>query len=136
MTRMKRAAFALLLIAATAPACTQQAPPAQPPAPPGPAPAAQVTCTEPRPQACTRDYRPVCGTKRDGARQTYGNGCSACADAERDEPQPGRMQLTSAAGRVPRGPDQSSSFLISLKAGSNFRSYFRPSLHRASSTSK
>jgi hypothetical protein len=80
MARMKRTAFALLLLLA-APACTQQTPPAQPPAPAGPASAGQVTCTAPRPQVCTREYRPVCGTKRDGARQTYGNGCGACADA-------------------------------------------------------
>jgi hypothetical protein len=78
MARMKRALLALLFAAAVAPACTQQAP-AQPPPPP-PAPG-QVACTMPRPQVCTREYRPVCGTKRDGARQTYGNGCSACADA-------------------------------------------------------
>jgi len=79
MTRMKRTLFALLFAAAVAPACTQQTPPQQPP-PPSPAPG-QVACTMPRPQVCTRDYRPVCGTKRDGARQTYGNACGACADA-------------------------------------------------------
>jgi len=50
------------------------------PAPPTPAASGQMTCTEPRPEVCTREYRPVCGTKRDGARQTYGNGCSACGD--------------------------------------------------------
>ena len=39
-------------------------------------------CAEPRPQMCTRDYRPACGLKRDGSRKTYGNACSACADAD------------------------------------------------------
>ena len=39
-----------------------------------------IMCTDPRPQMCTRDYRPVCGT-RDADRKTYGNGCEACADA-------------------------------------------------------
>jgi|CXWL01.1.fsa_nt_gi cytochrome c5 len=73
--RMKRIAFALLF-AAAAPAYAQQTPPAPPPAPPG-----QVVCTEPRPQGCTREYLPVCGTRRDGTRQTYGNRCTACADA-------------------------------------------------------
>lgn len=76
MARMKRVAFALLFAAATAPACAQQTPPTQPPAPPG-----QVTCTEPRQPMCTREYNPVCATKRDGTRRTYGNGCTACADA-------------------------------------------------------
>jgi hypothetical protein len=71
---MHRLALALLF-AAAAPACAQQTPPAQPPAPPG-----QVVCTSPRPQLCTRDYRPVCGMKRDGTRQTYGNACGACGD--------------------------------------------------------
>ena len=60
------------------PACAQQPPPSQPPAPPA---AGQVACTDPRPQMCTRDYRPVCGTRRDGTRQTFGNGCGACGDA-------------------------------------------------------
>jgi len=73
---MKRLALALLL-AVAAPACTQQTPPAQPPPPPG-----QAACAAPRPQVCTREYRPVCGTRRDGSRQTYGNACSACADAK------------------------------------------------------
>ena len=50
------------------------------------------TCPEPRPQMCTRDYRPVCATRDTGVRcvttpcpsteeKTYGNACSACADA-------------------------------------------------------
>jgi hypothetical protein len=67
------------LLLATAPlaACAQQ-PPGQPPAPPR---GNVITCTDPRPQACTRDYRPVCGTRRDGTRQTFGNACGACADA-------------------------------------------------------
>lgn len=73
---MMRIALALLFAAAVAPACAQQTPPAQP-APP----AGQVVCPAQRPQVCTREYRPVCGTRRDGTRQTYGNGCSACADA-------------------------------------------------------
>ena len=36
----------------------------------------------PRPQMCTRDYRPACGLRRDGSRKTYGNACSACSDPE------------------------------------------------------
>lgn len=75
MGRMKRIALALLFAVATAPACAQQTPPAPP------APAGQVTCTMPRPQVCTKEFRPVCGTRADGTRRTYGNACDACADA-------------------------------------------------------
>lgn len=71
---MNAAKLAFLALAFALPACAQQ-PPATPPAPPG-----QVTCTQPRPEVCTKDFRPVCGTRRDGTRRTYGNGCSACAD--------------------------------------------------------
>lgn len=38
-------------------------------------------CTEPRPQACTRDYVPVCGALKEGGVKTYSNACDACADA-------------------------------------------------------
>ena len=45
-------------------------------------PAANATvCEDPRPQICTMDYRPVCGTRKDGSVKTYSNGCGACADA-------------------------------------------------------
>jgi hypothetical protein len=37
-------------------------------------------CSEPRRQACTRDYRPVCAQLQDGGFKTYSNGCTACAD--------------------------------------------------------
>lgn len=39
-------------------------------------------CADPRPQMCTRDYRPACGVLRDGSRKTFSNACSACADAD------------------------------------------------------
>jgi tetratricopeptide (TPR) repeat protein len=39
-------------------------------------------CADPRPQMCTRDYRPACGARKDGSRKTYGNACSACADPD------------------------------------------------------
>lgn len=53
-----------------------------------------VTCSEPRSQMCTREYRPVCATVDTGVRcvsapcpeaqaeRTYANACSACADAK------------------------------------------------------
>lgn len=40
---------------------------------------AQTACVDPRPQICTRDYRPVCGNFRDGSTNTYGNACDACS---------------------------------------------------------
>lgn len=39
-------------------------------------------CSEPRPEACTMEYVPVCGYKLDGTYKTYSNGCSACTDKE------------------------------------------------------
>lgn len=39
-------------------------------------------CTNPRPQACTMQYDPVCGQKDDGSSDTYGNACSACGDSD------------------------------------------------------
>jgi hypothetical protein len=72
---IRRIALALLLAGAAVPGLAQQQP-TPPLARPG-----QVTCTEPRPQMCPAVYQPVCGTKRDGARQTYSNGCFACMDA-------------------------------------------------------
>jgi hypothetical protein len=45
-------------------------------------PVAGGACADPRPQMCTRDYRPTCGVRRDGTRRTYGNACTACADPE------------------------------------------------------
>jgi hypothetical protein len=55
----------------------QLAPPSEEPAPdPGPF----IRCNDPRPQMCTREYRPVCAQMLGGARQTYANGCEACAD--------------------------------------------------------
>ena len=52
---------------------------------------ASITCGDERPQMCTKEYRPVCGTKDTGVRcittpcpsveyKTYGNACTACAD--------------------------------------------------------
>jgi len=39
-----------------------------------------TTCPEPRPQMCTREYRPVCAKLDDGSMKTYSNGCTACTD--------------------------------------------------------
>ncbi len=40
-----------------------------------------TACAEPRPQMCPMIYQPVCGVKKDGSKQTFSNGCAACADA-------------------------------------------------------
>jgi tetratricopeptide (TPR) repeat protein len=45
-------------------------------------PIAGGPCADPRPQMCTREYRPACGLRRDGSRKSYGNACTACADAD------------------------------------------------------
>lgn len=37
-------------------------------------------CPSPRPEMCTRDYRPVCATLSDGTNVTYPNGCEACSN--------------------------------------------------------
>jgi hypothetical protein len=39
-----------------------------------------IRCTEPRPEVCTQEYRPVCATLSDGGERTYASGCVACAD--------------------------------------------------------
>lgn len=41
---------------------------------------AQTICTDPRPQVCTMDYRPVCAEREHRSRKTYSNGCTACSD--------------------------------------------------------
>jgi hypothetical protein len=40
----------------------------------------EQVCTEPRPEVCTMEYKPVCARLEDGSQQTYSNGCGACAD--------------------------------------------------------
>ena len=39
-----------------------------------------TSCPEPRPQMCTREYRPVCAKLDDGSMKIYSNGCTACTD--------------------------------------------------------
>ncbi len=50
-----------------------------------------VACKDPRPEVCTRDYRPVCAQRDTGVRcvttpcdstewVTYSNACTACSD--------------------------------------------------------
>lgn len=69
-TRALLAGACLLLFGACTPQQTANAPP-----PP-------TICTGQRQQACTRDYRPVCGTDVRNASQTYANACEACANKQ------------------------------------------------------
>ncbi len=41
-----------------------------------------VVCAEPRPQICTREYRPVCALLKGGATKTMPSGCSACSKGD------------------------------------------------------
>lgn len=45
-------------------------------------PVAGGGCADPRPQMCTREFRPACGQRRDGSRRTYANACTACSDPD------------------------------------------------------
>jgi hypothetical protein len=45
-------------------------------------PIAGGICADPRPEMCTREYRPTCGVLRDGTRRNYGNACTACSDPD------------------------------------------------------
>jgi hypothetical protein len=76
--------YATLVLVALCSACTGSK---QPPAEDEPL----TACTDPRPQACTREYLPVCASRDTGVRcvttpcpsaewKTYGNACDACAD--------------------------------------------------------
>ncbi len=42
----------------------------------------QQMCSDPRPQMCTMDYRPVCGVLENNSLKTYSNGCGACSDPQ------------------------------------------------------
>jgi hypothetical protein len=37
-------------------------------------------CSSPRPQICTREYKPVCGYQVDESYKTYSTGCEACSN--------------------------------------------------------
>ncbi len=52
----------------------------------------KITCKEPRPQICTREYNPVCATLQDGSEKTYATGCTACAEKIVSTYRPGACQ--------------------------------------------
>ena len=41
-----------------------------------------ILCEEPRPEICTREYNPVCGTLQDGSTKTGSTGCTSCSDSQ------------------------------------------------------
>ena len=89
---MSRFAIPLLLALLAVPLVACQSAPAPEPVAETPAqeaapakPAADGTftmCQVPRPQACTREYAPVCAHLSDGSLTTRPNGCTACAEID------------------------------------------------------
>lgn len=88
-TQAVGSALALLaLVVASPSACRSEGPP------PAAAAGDYTACTEPRPEMCTQDYRPVCGLRDTGVRcvttpcdaaweeKTYSNACAACSHAD------------------------------------------------------
>ncbi len=86
--RMATAGLGLALVAA---GCNGSSGASEPKLPPAGGGAEPVACTDPRPEMCTHDYRPVCAQRDNGVRcvttpcdstdaRTYPNACSACAD--------------------------------------------------------
>jgi hypothetical protein len=51
-----------------------------------------IACQEPRPQVCTMQYDPVCGTTSNKKYSTYANACSACSDASVSGHSPGACE--------------------------------------------
>jgi len=51
-----------------------------------------VNCPEVRPEMCTMDYNPVCGSLSDGSFKTYSNGCNACSDQNVNSYKPGECK--------------------------------------------
>lgn len=39
-------------------------------------------CVSPKPEVCTKEYKPVCGFEADGNYKTFSNACMACSVAE------------------------------------------------------
>ena len=41
-----------------------------------------IACEMPRPEVCSREFRPVCGLHNDGKYKTYATACSACSNKQ------------------------------------------------------
>ena len=59
---------------------------------PAPHKSTATLCTEPRPQICTRIYKPVCASLHDQNQKTYASDCTACADTNVISHVPGECQ--------------------------------------------
>jgi len=79
MKLLSTALFVLILLAVTA--CMQEEIPKNTKVENSPI-HKRTRCTDPRPQICTREYRPVCATLKGGIKKTYATGCTACADSK------------------------------------------------------
>jgi hypothetical protein len=97
--------FSAVTAAGIAIACAPRAIPDDPP-PAGPL----VLCVDPRPELCSREYLPVCGTRVDGSDWTYANRCSACGHATVVGHRPGECKFVASytmtftgEGLVPQG---------------------------------
>lgn len=54
----------------------------KPAEPEGPVKHDMIACEMPRPEVCTREFRPVCGLHKDGKYKTYSTACSACTNKQ------------------------------------------------------
>lgn len=74
-----------------------------------------IDCTNPRPQACTKEYMPVCGqvqvqcitTPCDLVKETFANKCTACANELTISYTEGECESNLAGGTVPAGDTES-----------------------------
>jgi hypothetical protein len=65
-----------------------------------------TACAEPRPQACTQEYIPVCAHLYSDERKTYANACSACADPDVSGRHPGPCEEPAPDQSEPPGDGQ------------------------------
>lgn len=73
---MKKRVTWIVLLASLLAACGSADPK------PGRTPQARLhSCPDPRPQACTMDYNPVCGVTGKET-ETFANGCTACSEGK------------------------------------------------------
>jgi len=85
MTRIAISTLILAMIVSVGLACSSPPRPSDDAAEAPPV----TACAEPRSQACTMEYIPVCGHLYSGERKTYANACAACSDPEVSGRDPG-----------------------------------------------